>query len=68
MLQIVHGIGHEAAGEELLEYMRAVLGVRLGQLSLVRGASTRHKLLVVQGLPPSTVFHKVRASMTRGRK
>eukprot|EP00884_Botryococcus_braunii_P012205 jgi/Botrbrau1/20986/Bobra.0144s0005.1 len=66
-IQIVHGIAHEAAGEELLEYMRAVLGVRLGQLSLLRGASTRHKLLVVEGHSPATVFHKVQATMKRGR-
>ena len=62
-VQILQGIGHEKAGEELLGFMRGLLGVRLGQLSIVRGESTRQKLLLVQGLSPDAVFEKLESSL-----
>lgn len=55
-IQIVHGIAHEKASEEILGFMRSLLGVRLGQLSVVRGESTRQKRLLVQGLAPESIF------------
>lgn len=51
------------ANEELLEYMRAALGVRLADLSLKRGESARHKLLLVQSLTPAAVFEKLQAAL-----
>lgn len=67
-VQITHGIAHENAGEELLEFMRAVLGVRLSQLSVMRGESTRHKLLLVKDIAPATVFDKLQAQMDKQKK
>ncbi|KAL4419432.1 hypothetical protein ABPG77_006359 [Micractinium sp. CCAP 211/92] len=49
--------------EELLELLRGVLGVRLGQLSLQRGESVRHKMLIVDGLGPDTVFGRLQKSV-----
>lgn len=62
---ITHGIAHEAAGEEALNFLRGVLGVRLGQLSLMRGESTRHKLVTVKELVPAAVFDKLQAQLNK---
>lgn len=51
------------ASEELLDYMRGILGVRSGQLSIVRGESTRQKTLVVQGMTPQIIFERLEASL-----
>lgn len=67
-IAITHGIAHEAAGEEVLEFLRSVLGVRLGQLSLLRGESTRHRLALVKELPPATAFDKLQAQIHRQKK
>ncbi len=67
-VQIAHGIAHEDAGEELLELMRAVLGVRLSQLSIMRGESTRHKLVLVKDVAPAIVFDKLQAQMEKQKK
>lgn len=58
-VQIVHGIAHEKASEEILEFMRGLLSVRLGQLAVVRGEATRQKLLMVQALTPEAVFERL---------
>ena len=44
-----------------------MLGVRLSQLSLLRGESTRHKLLLVKGVPPAKLFDQLQAFMARAR-
>jgi uncharacterized protein YggU (UPF0235/DUF167 family) len=67
-VQITHGISHEDASGELLEFMRALLGVRLSQLSVLRGESTRHKLVLVKDLAPAAVFDKLQAQLDRHRK
>lgn len=64
---ITQAISHSDANEEILEFMRAMLGVRLGQLTLVRGESTRHKLLMVTGTSPAEVFQKLEASQAGPR-
>ena len=64
-IAITHGIAHEAAGEEALNFLRGVLGVRLGQLSLMRGESTRHKLVTVKELAPAAVFEKLQAQLDK---
>lgn len=56
-------IAHEKAAEELLETMRVLLGGRQGQLSLVRGVTTRQKVLRVEGLSPEAIFEKLEASL-----
>ena len=43
--------------------MRGVLGCRLAQLSIVRGASTRQKHLVVKDMPPEAIFAKIQAGL-----
>lgn len=52
-------------GTELVEFLRGVLGVRLGQLALGRGTSARHKVLLVEGMAPGAVFAKLRASVAK---
>jgi len=54
------------ANEDLLELMRAILACRLGQLSLVRGDTTRNKKLLVTEMSPEQVFDKLRAALGAG--
>lgn len=63
-IQITNAISNADANEELLEFMREILGVRLGQLSLGRGESTRHKLLIVKDMTPIFVFAKLQEAMS----
>lgn len=49
------------ANEVVLELMRQVLGMRLSQLTLVRGDSTRHKVLIVEGSNPHKIFERLQA-------
>jgi hypothetical protein len=51
--------------QDLLELMRTILACRLGQLSLVRGDSTRHKKLLVSNMTPEQVFDKLRATLQK---
>ena len=67
-LSIIHGVSHEDANEELLEFVRGILGVRLSQLSVMRGESTRHKLVLVKAVAPATVFDKLQAHFEKHRK
>ena len=55
------------AQDELLEFMGKVLRLRLPQMSLVRGWSTRSKLLMVQGLTAREVYDRLRAAMEEHR-
>ena len=47
--------------------MGKVLRLRLPQMSLVRGWSTRSKLLMVQGLTAREVYDRLRAAMEEHR-
>jgi len=67
-LSITHGISHEDASEELLEFVRGILGVRLSQLSVMRGESTRHKLVLVKDVPPAPVFDKLQSHFEKHKK
>ena len=67
-LSITHGISHEDASEELLEFVRGILGSRLSQLSVMRGESTRHKLVLVKDVAPATVFDKLQAHFEKHKK
>jgi hypothetical protein len=64
-LQIKAGINSGHANEELLEMLRGVLGVRLGQLSLKRGEDTRHKVLLVEGMSPEAVYTRLQTAVNR---
>lgn len=59
----MQSVTHDKAGEEILETMRVLLGGRQGQLSLIRGINTRHKILVVEGLDPDAIFERLEASL-----
>lgn len=50
------------ANNELLEYMARVLGLRLTQMTLQRGWSTKSKLLVVEGITLQEVYEKLLAA------
>ncbi len=64
---ITQAISHSDANEEILEFLRSMLAVRLGQLTLVRGESTRHKLLMVTGTTPQEVFKMLEAAQAGPR-
>jgi uncharacterized protein YggU (UPF0235/DUF167 family) len=64
-VEISNPVAHPDANEELLEAMRAVLGVRLSQMSLVRGPSTRHKLLLVEGLQPDVAYERLQRAVDK---
>lgn len=67
-VQLKGGINASHANEELLEMLRGVFGCRLGQLSLKRGESTRHKVLLVEGMTPDAVYTKLQLSVNRNPK
>lgn len=46
--------------------MGKVLGTRLTHLTLKRGQSTRHKLMIVRGLAPQQMYDKVIAAIEGG--
>ena len=56
------------ADDELLEFLGKVLHLRLPQMSLLRGWSTRSKLLMVQGLSATQVYERLHESMEQNRK
>lgn len=54
--------------EEIIEFFGKILHVRLPQMSLLRGWSTRSKLLMVQGLSAQQVFERIEKAMEENRK
>ena len=44
---------------------RTLLGARLSQLSVMRGESTRHKLLLVKDISPAAVFDKLQSQLQK---
>ncbi|KAL6771129.1 CGL128 [Auxenochlorella protothecoides x Auxenochlorella symbiontica] len=62
-LQLKTSIIAEGAAEELLEYLRSILGTRLSQLSLERGEATRKPTLRITGLGPAAVYAKLAAAL-----
>lgn len=62
-IEIVHAITAPETNEEILEVMRAILSVRLSQMSLIRGESTRHKLLMVQKVKPADVYQRLQKAL-----
>ena len=56
------------AQEELIEFFGKVLHLRLPQMSLVRGWSTRSKLLMVQGLTARQVYERLQTAMQANKK
>ena len=47
---------------------RTLLGARLSQLSVMRGESTRHKLLLVKDISPAAVFDKLQSQLQKQKK
>ncbi|KAK9795516.1 hypothetical protein WJX73_003528 [Symbiochloris irregularis] len=62
-VQMSISIASDGAGEELLEFFRALLGMRMADLSLKRGEGTRQKLLLLRGISPAAVFDKMQAAL-----
>lgn len=62
-MEIVHAITAPETNEEILEVMRAILAVRLSQMSLIRGESTRHKLLMVQKVKPADIYQRLQKAL-----
>lgn len=64
-VEITGSITATDSSQEILELLRTLLAVRLGQLSLARGQSTRHKLVLVEGMSPETAFEKLQKALGR---
>jgi uncharacterized protein YggU (UPF0235/DUF167 family) len=56
------------ATEEVLEFMRTILGAKLGDMALGRGETPRHKVLSVAGVAPADAFERFAASALRSTK
>jgi len=48
-----------AANEALVRFLAETLDCPRGAVSLVRGHTSRHKTLLIQGLPPETVLARL---------
>ena len=59
-IHLTSNASHEVAQNELLALMARILSMRLTQLTLVRGSSSRHKILVIEMLSPYTVYQRLR--------
>ena len=64
-LEITGSITATEASEEILALIRSMLGVRLGQLSLERGHSTRHKTVLLEGMTPRQAFDKLQKAIAQ---
>lgn len=64
-VQIKQAVSNTTATEEILEYMRSVLGVKLAAMELTRGESPRHKMLHVAGEAPDAVFSKLQKALKK---
>ncbi|GMH32640.1 hypothetical protein BSKO_00474 [Bryopsis sp. KO-2023] len=58
-IAVVSSVSHDHANEEILEFMAKVLGARLTQMSLVRGTSTRHKMLMVEHMTTQEAYQRL---------
>lgn len=58
-VQTKNAIQSSGLVEELLDFMRGLLGVRLAQMQLERGETPRNKTLVIDNLAPDIVFQKL---------
>ena len=53
----------EDANEQLLEFMRGLLGIPFSAVTLLRGSSVKRKRLLVSGLSPVAVYTKLQAAL-----
>lgn len=51
--------------EELLDYMRKLLDVKLADMTIERGDTPRDKILLIRGIQADVVFQKLMASMKK---
>jgi uncharacterized protein YggU (UPF0235/DUF167 family) len=58
-VQTKNAIQSSGLVEELLDFMRGLLGVRLSQMQLERGETPRHKTLVIDNVAADVVFEKL---------
>lgn len=66
-IQIKQAVQSSGAVEELLDFMRGLLGVRLAQMQLERGETPRHKTLIIDGVTPETAFDKFQAAVQKSK-
>ena len=64
-VQTKNAVQNSGLVEELLDFMRGLLGVRLAQMQLERGETPRHKTLVIDSLPPDVVFEKLAGAVKK---
>lgn len=67
-VHITSNASHEVANQELLQLLSRALGLRLTQIALVRGSSSRNKVLMVELLSPRTVYLRLKGDAPRQPK
>lgn len=64
-IQIKQSVQSGGAMEEVLDYFRSILGVRLAQMTVERGDTPRHKQLIIDGMAPDLVFDGLQAVLSK---
>ena len=60
-------VGAHQAGNELVDFFGNVLRLRVSQMSLTRGWSTKSKLVMIRDLTPRQVFDRLREAMEENK-
>ena len=60
-------VGAHQAGNELVDFFGKILRLRVSQMSLTRGWSTKSKLVMIRDLTPREVFDRLRESMEENK-
>ena len=60
-------VGAHQAGNELVDFFGKILKLRVSQMSLTRGWSTKSKLVMIRDLTPREVFDRLRESMEENK-
>ena len=60
-------VGAHQAGNELVDFFGKILRLRVSQMSLTRGWSTKSKLVMIRDLTPREVFDRLLESMEENK-
>lgn len=66
-VQIKHAVQSSRAIEELLDFLRGLLGVKLSQMQVERGETPSKKLLFIDGVTPEDVFDTLHEAENKTR-
>ena len=66
-IQIKNAVQSSGAIEELMDYVKGLLGVRLAQMQIERGETPRHKTLIIDGVSPDVAFDKFQGAVKKAK-